>query len=237
MKIDTIPLYSRILASHLSNYTVIVVDVLRASSSIITAIMNGAQRIVPAADPGEAAALALRLGVKDCVLAGERGGVRLPDFALGNSPAEFSRETVGGKQVILSTTNGTVAINGVSGAKTVLIGGLINRTAVARHALELGDDVLIVCAGTNGRISADDLCAAGAIAEAMNGLSGKPMEATDFTMVCCMLYADWREGRADLSVTEHYARLVKLGFEEDVKYCFRQDITDVVPVYDAGVVS
>ena len=61
--------------------------------------------------------------------------------------------------------------------------------------------------------------------------------AGGFTMVCCMLYADWREGRADLSVTDHYSRLVRLGFEDDVKYCFTQDITDVVPVYDGGVIS
>jgi hypothetical protein len=90
LKIDTIPLYSKIPVNQLSGCTVIVVDVLRASSSIITAVMNGAQKIVPASDPGEAAALALRLGVRDCVLAGERGGLRLPDFSLGNSPAEFT---------------------------------------------------------------------------------------------------------------------------------------------------
>lgn len=237
LKIDTIPLYSKLPVNQLSGCTVIVVDVLRASSSIITAIMNGAKRLVPASDAGDAASLAMRLGSRDCVLAGERGGLKLPDFAIGNSPAEFTAAAVGGKQVIMSTTNGTEAINSVKAAKTVLIGAMINRTAVARRALELGDDILIVCAGTAGRISADDLCAAGAIAEAMNGISAKPLTPTDFTMVCCMLYADWREGRADLSVTDHYSRLVRLGFEDDVKYCFTQDITDVVPVYDGGVIS
>lgn len=237
VRIDSIPLYSRISPSQLSGCTVIVVDVLRSSSSIITAVMNGAHRIVPASDPGEAAALAIRLGVRDCVLAGERGGLRLPDFTLGNSPSEFNPQAVKDKQVIISTSNGTEAINSVRSAKTVLIGAMINRTAVAKRALEIGDDVIIVCAGTQGRISADDLCAAGAIAEAMNRISEQPLEATDFTMVCCMLYADWLEGRADLSVTEHYARLIKLGFANDVKYCFTQDITDVVPVYDGGVIK
>ena len=237
MRIDTVPLYSRLSTNQLSGCTVIIVDVLRASSSIITAVMNGANRIIPASDPGEAAALAMRLGVRDCVLAGERGGLRLPDFALGNSPAEFGPKNVKDKQVIISTSNGTEAINSVKAAKTVLIGAMINRTAVAKRALAIGDDVLIVCAGTQGRISADDLCAAGAIAEAMNAVSDNPLEATDFTMVCCMLYADWREGRADLSVTEHYAHLVKLGFGDDVRYCFTQDVTDVVPTYDGGVIK
>lgn len=237
MKIDTLPLYTKLPVNQLSNCTVIVVDVLRASSSIITAIMNGASRIVPATDPGEAAAFAMSLGAKDCVLAGERGGVRLPDFQLGNSPAEFTPEAVREKQVIMSTTNGTAAISSVKAAKTVLIGAMINRTAVARRALEIGDDVLIVCAGTQGRISADDLCAAGAIAQAMNAASTKPLAAADFTMVCCMLYADWLEGRADLTVTEHYARLISLGFADDVKYCFTRDITTVVPEYSGGVIS
>ncbi len=237
MKIDTLPLYTKLPASQLSNCTVIVVDVLRASSSIITAIMNGASRIVPATDPGEAAAFAISLGAKDCVLAGERGGLRLPGFALGNSPAEFTAEAVREKQVIMSTTNGTEAINSVKAAKTVLIGGMINRTAVAKRALEIGDDVLIVCAGEEGRISADDLCAAGAIARAMNVASASPLAATDFTLVCCMLYIDWIEGRVDLSVTEHFARLIGLGFADDVKYCFTRDITSVVPEYSAGVIS
>ncbi len=236
MRIDIMPIYGRVSANHISGSTVIIVDVLRASSSIITAVMNGANRIVPASDPGEAAALALRLGAKDCVLAGERGGIRIQDFDLGNSPAEFNEKAVRDKTVIMSTTNGTEAIKSMASAKTVLIGAMINRTAVAKRAVELGDDVLIVCAGTMGRISADDLCAAGAIAEAINAASQTPIEATDFTMVCCMLYADWREGRADLAVTEHYSRLVRLGFEDDVKYCFTEDITDRVPVCDGGVI-
>lgn len=236
MKIDIMPVYGRVSANHISGSTVIIVDVLRASSSIITAVMNGANRIVPASDPGEAAALALRLGAKECVLAGERGGLRIQDFDLGNSPAEFNAKAVRDKTVIMSTTNGTEAIKSMASAKTILIGAMINRTAVARRAAELGDDVIIVCAGTTGHIGADDLCAAGAIAEAINAACTKPVEATDITMVCCMVYADWREGRADLSVTEHYSHLVRLGFEDDVKYCFTQDVTDCVPVCDGGVI-
>ena len=236
MKIDVIPVYGRVLSHHISSSTVIAVDVLRSTSCIITAVGNGANRVVPAIDPGEAAMLAGRLGHADVVLAGERDAVKLPDFDIGNSPSEYSANTVKDRSVIISTTNGTAAIHGMSAAKDVLIGGMINRSAVAKRAVELGNDIIIVCAGTYGQISADDLLAAGSIAEAINRLSPSGIDASDITMVCCMLYADWKQGRADLSVTKHCARLIALGFEEDIRYCFSEDITDVVPVYENGVI-
>ena len=140
------------------------------------------------------------------------------------------------KSVVISTSNGTAAIHGSSAAKDVLIGAMINRTAVARRALALGNDILIVCAGTDGAISADDLIAAGAIADAVCREATVAVEATDIVKVCCMLYVDWAEGRADLSATFHYARLVRLGFTEDVRFCFTPDVTDVVPVYENGII-
>lgn len=237
MQIDVMPIYTRVPSNHISNSTVIIVDVLRASSTIITAIKNGANSVIPTADPGQAASLSLKLGMDDCVLAGERDGLRLPDFALGNSPAEFDVRTVKDRNVIMSTTNGTVAVSSMSAAKTILVGAIINCSAVAKYAHALGDNVLIVCAGTYGRIGADDLCAAGAIATALNREAKGECEATDFTMVCCMLYADWKEGRADLTVTEHYSRLHRLGFDDDLKYCFTEDVTDVVPVCTGGVIK
>ena len=167
MRIDVVPVYGKMISSHISGSTVIVVDVLRSTSCITMAVKNGAERVIPAVDPGEAASIAGRLGIRDCVLAGERGGIKLPDFNRGNSPAEYSAENVQGKTVVISTSNGTAAIHGSSAAKDVLIGAMINRTAVAKRALALGDDILIVCAGTDGAISADDLIAAGAIADAV----------------------------------------------------------------------
>lgn len=236
MRIDIIPVFGKMISSHISNSTVIVVDVLRCTTSITVAVQNGAERVVPATDPGEAASLAGKLGARDCVLAGERGGIRLQDFDLGNSPEEYSPENVQGKTVIISTSNGTAAIHGSSAAKDVLIGAMINRTAVAKRALSLGSDILIICAGTEGGISADDLIAAGAIADAVCRNATTPIAATDIVKVCCMLYADWVEGRADLSATYHYARLIELGFEADVRFCFTEDTTDVVPVYENGII-
>ncbi|MCE5236008.1 MAG: 2-phosphosulfolactate phosphatase [Clostridiaceae bacterium] len=235
MRVETFSHTVKVGSNSLSNKTVIVVDVLRATTSIICAIKNGAKQVVPAADAGAAVAIASRLG-GGCVLAGERGGFKLNGFTLGNSPFEFSPENVADRSVVFSTTNGTVAIHAVQDAKNVLIGAMINRTAVAKRALALGEDIIIACAGTDGLVSADDICAAGAIADALARNADVPLEMSDLTLICSMIYADWIDGRADLSMTKHFAYLQKMGFEKDVEFCFKQDLTDVVPLYENGII-
>ena len=233
MRIKTFAQTKKYTGNYLMDRTVIVVDVLRATSSIIWACRNGANRVIPVSDAGEGASIAARLG--DCIMAGERGGVKLPGFDLGNSPLEFDHRAVKDKNVIINTTNGTGAIKAAEGAAHVLIGAMINHTAVARMAAQLDRDVIILCAGTEGEFSADDICAAGAIATSLCKL-GQVSAQCDLTLVAKSLYSDWREARADLSKTYHYARLVDLGFEEDVQFCFQEDITDVVPVYRDGFI-
>lgn len=233
MHIQTFAQCKKRLNGHQLDQTVIVVDVLRATSCVIWACRNGAYRVIPVSDAGEGAAIAGRLG--DCIMAGERGGVRLPGFNLGNSPLEYTAEAVKGKHIILNTTNGTGAIKAADGASHVLIGAMLNHDAVARRAAELGLDVTIMCAGTDGEFSADDICAAGAIAASLckyADVTGR----CDLTLVAQVLYDEWRSGRADLSETYHYARLVELGFEEDVRFCLQENVTDVVPVYVNGSV-
>ena len=233
MRIKTFAQTKKYTGNYLMDRTVIVVDVLRATSSIIWACRNGANRVIPVSDAGEGAAIAARLG--DCIMAGDRGGVKLPGFDLGNSPLEFDHRIVKDRNVVINTTNGTGAIKAAEGAAHVLIGAMINHTAVARMAAQLDRDVIILCAGTEGEFSADDICAAGAIATSLCKL-GQVSAQCDLTLVAKSLYSDWREARADLSKTYHYARLVDLGFEEDVQFCFQEDITDVVPVYRDGFI-
>ena len=236
MRVDVFAQYGKVADSQLSGCVAIVVDVLRASSTIVCAIKNGANQVIPAIDPGEAAAIAYRLGVRDAVLGGERGGVKLPGFHLGNSPLEYTPETVGNKTVIFTTTNGTSAIHSVRNADRVLIGAMINRAAVARVAVDSGLNIVIQCAGTEGKFSADDICAAGAIVDSIAQLSQEPVEFNDLALCSCMIYADYKEGRADLSKTHHYSRLMQLGFQEDLRFCFQEDLTDVVPKYEHGVI-
>ena len=234
MKVKTFAQSKKYTGNFLMDRTVIVVDVLRATSCITWACQNGANRIIPVSDAGEGAAIASRLG--DCIMAGERGGIKLPGFDLGNSPLEFSPEVVKGHNIVINTTNGTVALKAAEGAANVLAGAMINHSAVARKAAELGKDVIILCAGTEGEFSADDICAAGAIATSLCQYAEITSQC-DLTLVARSLYKDWKEGRVDLSKSYHYSRLIDLGFAEDVEFCFQEDITDIVPCYRDGFIQ
>ncbi|NLB61087.1 MAG: 2-phosphosulfolactate phosphatase [Clostridiales bacterium] len=237
MRLDVYPKFSKLIDSRVSGRTVIVVDVLRSTTSIIWAVKNGAGKIIPATDAGEAATIFSRLDSPDVVLAGEVGGVKHPDFHIGNSPFEFTPEVVENKTIIISTSNGTKVINGAKGAKSVLVGAMINMTAVAKRAAKCSDDILIICAGTDDEISADDLCAAGAIIDALHKNYDGGIEQSDMAFVCQNLYKNWENGNIDLSKTKHWSCLVELGYQNDIKFCFSKDVTDVVPEYNNGVIE
>ena len=238
MKIDVLPVYSKLPNSHLSSITVIVVDVLRTTTNIVLAVQNGAGTVLPTNDPADAVLFRNRLGMDNSILAGEIDGLKINGFDIGNSPSEFGATTVRGKNVILSANDGTATICGVSGAKTVLIGAMINCEAVAKKALELGDDILIICAGTNGKISADDLCGAGAIAAAVTANApAEALELTDITKICTLLYTSWRNNYIDLTTSASYAQLIEQGFAEDARVALEQNTSDLAPKYENGIIQ
>lgn len=237
MRIDVLPVFGKQTDNQLQDTTVIVVDVLRATSSIICALNGGAVKVVPTVDAGDAVALASRLGARECVLGGERGGIKINGFELGNSPKEYLSRAVRNKTVIVSTTNGTGALHSVKSADKVLIGSMINRTAAAKAAACDGNDILIVCAGTEGQPSADDLLTAGAIIDAVRLYADvREGDLTDMAMLCEALYNNWKDGRFDIKKTFHCSRLIAMGFDEDVEFCFTPDSTDSVPVYKDAVI-
>ncbi len=237
MQVDVVLKNSKLLDNRLAGSTVIVIDVLRATSAIIWAVRNGASQVIPTKEPGEATDIAGRLGIKDCVLAGERGGIRISGFQLGNSPLEFTEDVVKNKSVVISTTNGTNTITNVRNASTLLIGAIINRTAVAKKAVESGGDIIIVCSGTDGNVSADDMCAAGSILAVLKTLLPEDTFYTDSALVCERLFEDHINGTFDIADIYHYKRLKKLGFVDDLKFCFELDKTDVVPYYSNGIIK
>ena len=233
INIKTYGSFVKLPINHLAGHTVISIDVLRSSSCIVWGLVNGASKIIPVDDLGSAVSIASRMG--DCVLAGERGAVLIPGFDIGNSPAEYTEARVSGKAVVISTTNCTGAICKSESASNVLIGSMLNCTAVAKRAVELGNDVILMCAGTGGEFSADDIYAAGAIASAIQTLTDA--ELCDLTRVSCLVYDRWKEDRTELSKTKHYKRLVSLGLESDINFCLTRDLTDIVPEYKNGVIE
>ncbi len=237
MRINVFHSAQMVTESQMRSCTVIVVDVLRSTTSIVCALKNGASQIIPAHDAGEAALLQSQLGRKESLLAGESDGLKLPGFDFGNSPLEFTTEKINGKAIVMSTSNGTNAIHHARVAAVTLIGALINRTAAAQKAVDTGNDIIVLCAGTNGQFSADDIICAGGIVSAINALLETSAPMNDLAYMATELYSSWNDKRFSLEKTSHYAHLKQLGFTEDLKFCFTEDITNVVPVYSDGVIQ
>lgn len=218
----------------------VVIDVLRASTTMITALAHGAARVVPVAGIDEARRLAATLD-GPVLLGGERGGVRIPEFDLGNSPREYSAERVTGKTVVITTTNGTAALHACRAAREIVVGAIVNRAAVAevvRRLAKGATPVHLVCAGTDGAVSAEDVLAAGAILDAASA-SGPADVLDDAAREALAFFRRVAHG-GDLPaalVTEFRrspggANLVDLGMEADLPAAAAIDSLAVVPRLD-----
>jgi len=211
-----------------------VVDVLRASTSIVTLLERGVPAVIPAAGVEEARALRERL--PGHLLCGEQDGLPPPGFDYGNSPAEFAAASLDRRPAILATSNGTRILNDLADAPAVLVGALVNREAAARALLALaaehGCDATIVCAAAPGgrSIALEDALGAGAIAEAALRLdpSLRPTDAALFARDAFLAAAP--DLRAALASARHGAELIAAGFAADIEYCGRLDASTTVPL-------
>lgn len=195
----------------------IVVDVLRATSTIVQALDAGYRRVFCCAEVEEARAL--RETLDGAVLAGERRGQAIPGFDLGNSPREFVHPL--GEELVLTTTNGTRTVVKVAAAcGAVLIGSLLNLDAVAAAAAERAEGVTVVCAGVDGVFSLDDAYCAGRIVQ---GLGGDRTDAAEAAVRIAHSFPNAEEGlRAAQNPRQE-------GLDEDIVWCVREDVCTVVP--------
>ena len=209
---------------------VVVIDVLRATSSMVTALVNGARSILPVSGVDEAVRKAEELGRDNVLLCGEREAEPIRGFHLGNSPLEFTRDAVAGRTLIMSTTNGTNAVLAGAVGSICLVGSLLNARAVAQRLVELDGEVLLLCAGREGRFALEDAICAGRIARHVRAIAGA-VSGND------ALSATLRLSRAAPSVrtltrTAAGRRLAELGRHDDIAFCAREDLFDAVPVLD-----
>ncbi len=198
----------------------VVIDVLRATTTIAQALAGGYECVLCTATRD----LALELGGDGRVLAGEEGCVPPPGFDLGNSPAGV--ETATGRELVLATSNGTPAIVAAAGhAELTLLGCLANLDALVGHVGDRGEteDVLLVCSGTNGRLALEDVYVAGRIVAALAG------ERTDAAEMCALVAAAAPDAYALLRESTNGQLLVEVGLESDIVWCAREGILDVVP--------
>lgn len=209
--------------------SVVVVDILRATSSMVTAFAHGVDSIYPVANLDECRQMKNR----GYLIAGEREGEKVPDFDLGNSPFEYRAEYLKGKQIALTTTNGTQAIAKSSGAAEIIIGAFLNLSAVANHLISRNNDVLVVCAGWKGKVNLEDTVFAGALVEK---LKDNFSLACDAPLLAQHLYHSAKDDLVKfLSESSHVRRLNKLNIHDDMKFCLEVDLFTVVPVLSEGV--
>lgn len=207
------------------NAIVVIVDILRATTSICTAFMNGAKRIIPVATLEEAQDYKNR----GYIVAAERDGI-VRDFAdFGNSPYNFTEELVKDKEIVYSTTNGTNTIMMASDSYEVLIGAYLNHRALVEHIVGKKHDLVILCAGWKNKFNLEDTLFAGALAESV-------LEDDSFYTECDSTYASidlWNVAKKDMnSYLEKVAqrhRLKKNGLDDVLEYCHTFDLTKQIP--------
>ncbi|WP_028295904.1 2-phosphosulfolactate phosphatase [Olivibacter sitiensis] len=205
---------------------VVAIDIFRATTSICYGIANGARAIIPVMDVSEC----LSYEGRGYLLAAERRGKVVEGFHAGNSPFSYTREQVLGKTIVLTTTNGTKAIQMALGAKQILAGSFLHITALARYLATREENVVLVCAGWEDHVNLEDTVFAGAL---IAKLGHSYALEDDAAQIALQLYHDYKDDLYQrLSDSTHGQRMQRLGLDADIRFCLQQDTITAIPVMD-----
>jgi 2-phosphosulfolactate phosphatase len=205
---------------------VVVIDVLRATSTITTILENGANSVIPVMEES----IATEYKAKGYLVGGERGGETIPGFDFGNSPFHYKPHLVNGKDVVLTTTNGTKCIEMASHADRVIVGSFLNLNAVVTYIKESNKDVVLFCAGWKDRVNLEDSLFAGAVASLV-----KDANYDDSSLLAIDAYnASKRDLFNSLKNSNHFQRLASKGVTKDIEYCCKTNISNKVPILVEG---
>lgn len=230
MNLDVSFTPGEVVTGELGARVAVVIDVLRATSTMVEALGNGARAVFPVGSIEDAVRLAQNLDREQVVLCGERRSLRIEGFDLGNSPREFTPEQVGGKLLVMTTTNGTPALVAAIGARRVLIASFLNLGAVIEELAADGGPAAIICAGRERRFALEDAACAGALVRGLRARSQAPLELNDAALAAEILAAEPRRPLAErLRETAAGRQLIEAGLGEDVDFCARQDRHRSVP--------
>ena len=236
-QLDVVFLPSIVQPEKLTERVVVVVDILRATTTIINALNSGAECVIPSPSIKGARQLQERMG-DGSVLGGERGGKKVEGFHCGNSPSEYTAELIAGKSLILATTNGTIAMERCRLAKTVLIGAFVNMGAIAKR-IRSEPKITLLCSGTDGHITSEDILYAGALTELILSLNAD-VEIKDSAQISLghwqsTQYKIQNENRelADFMRTARGGKnLVRIGLDKDIVFSSQIDTIPIVPELD-----
>jgi len=209
---------------NLDKKVVVVVDILRATSCMTTAMANGVKSIIPVATIEEC----FSLRNKGFIAAAERDGKMADGFDLGNSPFSYMDKALQGKTIAVTTTNGTLAITKSKKAEQVIVGSFLNKSAVANYLASQPNDVIILCAGWKGKTNIEDTLFAGALVDA---LKDSFTSEDDSTCVALTLYNTAKDDMLSfIAQSSHVRRLKRLNIHKDIEFCLKEDVYNVIPV-------
>jgi 2-phosphosulfolactate phosphatase len=216
-----------------SNSVVVIIDVLRATSTIATALYNGARCVIPV----DTVSRCIEIGRQiEGITAGERDGQIAEGLVYGNSPFEYPREFIEGKTLVLTTTNGTRLLHMAleKGAKEIITGSFPNLTAVCDHLVSKNQNVILGCAAWKDRVNIEDMLFAGAV---IARIGHHFTINCDSSHIAATLYESAKEDLFSFmkkNEASHYHRLMNFGLEKDIRYCLEPDGANVLPVYEDG---
>ena len=230
MRIDTFLTVPEVDVAVVEGRTALVIDVIRATTTIVQAISNGARAVYPTESAEEAIKLASSLGRDEVLLCGERGGLRIDGFDLGNSPSEYEPDVVEDKQLVMSTTNGTRAFVAAEAAERVVPVAMVNLTAAAESAVAEGpENLVVICSGKENRFSLDDAVCAGHLIREIAKVSGITPELGDAGRTTVELAQRFEPTAEFLKSTAAGRALVDVGLEDDLAFCAQMNLHRVVP--------
>ena len=210
---------------------VVVIDVLRATSAMVAAFENGIDRIIPVATVEEAQQY---IGKPGFIAAAERNGEVVPGFEYGNSPLAYVDQDLRGKTIVMTTTNGTKAINLAKGAKMLVIGSFLNLTALSEWLVQQNENILLLCSGWKDKFNLEDSAFAGAVMDRLLE-SGKFGVEEDSSIAAKYMYLAARDNFASLvKAAPRRRRIQQLKLLPDVKYCLTPDQSRVIPMLKDG---
>jgi len=236
--LETLFIPEEIKKIELAGKLVVIIDVLRASSTIVTALANGCRSFIPILSPGQAKKKAQQFEKERVLLGGEREGIKIEGFDLGNSPREYKREVVKDKTIIFSTTNGVKALEMVKSAYRIIIGSFLNLQAVCNYCTNYRGDILIICAGKEGNFSLEDTACAGMIINSLRDVFPGSHQEADANLTAQLLYKKFGNNILEiLRKSQHGRYLESIGLGEDLEFCSRLDFFHIVPIFRDGIIS
>lgn len=235
MKIDVCLSPHEVSEEKLKDHIAVVVDVLRASTTICAALAAGAKEVIPAESIAEAIRLASNLTRDTILLCGEREGKMIQGFDLANSPLEYKPKVVKGKTLIFGSTNGSPTVVKTRMAQITYLAGFVNLSAVANALANAQQPITIICSGKLGQFALEDAVCAGSIIGALQSRNGGSLELTDGAAAALLLYQHYQDAIPKMvKESSHGKYLASIGMQQDLPFCAELNRLPILPIYHEG---